>query len=219
MVWIYVLKTKEHTFEAFKTLKTIIENPRGRKIKTIRTNNNLEFSNKEFTDLCKESGIVQHLTALGNPRQNGLVERMNRTLLERVRCMLFHANLSKAFWGEAGNTAAYVLNRSPLAAIEFKTSYEKWTCHKPSLKHLRVFGCIVYAHVKQGKLEPRAHKCIFIGCPVGVKGYKLWSLEPKNQRIIVTRDVIFYEKSVPKRLHDNGSKEPTSTIENVDIEW
>ena len=68
-------------------------------------------------------------------------------------------------------------------------------------------------------MEPRAQKCNFIGYPTRVKGYKLWSLEPKNQRIIVTRDVIFYEKSVPKRLHDNGIKEPSSTIENVDIEW
>lgn len=114
MVWIFVLKTKEHTFEAFKTWKTMIENQKGRKIKTIRTDNGLEFCNKEFSDLCKGTGIVRHLTIPGNPRQNGLAERMNRTLLERVRCMLFHANLSKAFWGEAVNTVAYVLNRSPL---------------------------------------------------------------------------------------------------------
>lgn len=72
---------------------------------------------------------------------------------------------------------------------------------------------------KTRKLEPRAHKCFFIRYPVGIKGYKLWSLEPKNQRIIVTWNVIFYEKSVAKGLHNNGSKEPTSTIENVDIEW
>ena len=159
------------------------------------------------------------MTAPGNPRQNGLTERMNKTLLESVRCMLFHANLSKAFWGEAVNTTTYVLNRFPSAVIEFKTPYEKWTRHKSSLKHLRVFECIAYAHVKQGKLEPRAQKCIFIGYPAGVKGYKLWSLEPENQRILVTRDVIFDEKSVAKGLHDNGGNKPLSTIENVEIGW
>ena len=77
---------------------------------------------------------------------------MNRTFLERVGCMLFHANLSKAFWGEAVNTAAYVINRSPSTAIGFKTPCEKWIGHKPSLEHLRVFVCIAYAHVKQRKL-------------------------------------------------------------------
>ena len=87
--------------------------------------------------------------------------------------MLFHVNLSKAFWGEVVNTAVYVLNRSLSIAIEFKTPYEKWTGHKSSLKHLRVFGCIAYAHVKQGKLEPRAQKCIFIGYPASIKEYKL----------------------------------------------
>lgn len=47
----------------------MIENQKGKKIKTIRTDNGLEFCNREFTNLCKDSGIVQHLTAPGNPRQ------------------------------------------------------------------------------------------------------------------------------------------------------
>ena len=102
--------------------------------------------------MCNESGIVGHLTALGNPKQNGFAEKMNKTLLERVRCMLFHAKLPKSFWGEVVSTTAYVLNRSPSAAIEFKTPYERWSGHKPSLDHHRVFGCLAYAHVKQGKL-------------------------------------------------------------------
>ena len=70
--------------------------------------------------MCQDSGILRHLTAPGNPKQNGLAKRMNRTLLERVRCMLFHANLPKSFWGEAISTAAHVINRSSYAAIDFK---------------------------------------------------------------------------------------------------
>jgi len=70
-------------------------------------------------------------------------------------------------------TATYVINKSPSATIGVKTPYEMWIGHKPNLEHLRVFGCIAYAHIKQGKLEPQAKKCIFIGYPSGVKGYKL----------------------------------------------
>lgn len=33
--------------------------------------------------------------------QSGLDERANRTLVESVRSMLFHAGMPKAFWGEA----------------------------------------------------------------------------------------------------------------------
>ena len=75
----------------------MVENQKGRKIKIIRTNNSLEFCNKKFTQICNENGILRHLIAPGNPKQNGLAKKMNRTLLERVRCMLFHARLPKAF--------------------------------------------------------------------------------------------------------------------------
>ena len=56
---------------------------------------------------------------------------------------------------------------------------------------LRVFGCIAYAHVDNGKLEPRAVKCVFLGYGSGVKGYKLWN--PETQKVMVRRNVVFNE--------------------------
>jgi hypothetical protein len=58
------------------------------------------------------------------PQQNGMAERMNITLLERIRAMLKAAGLGKPFWAEAINTACYVINRSPSTAIELKTPME-----------------------------------------------------------------------------------------------
>ena len=49
----------------------MIENQKGSKFKIIITNNGLEFYNKEFTQLCKENGILRYLTAPGKPKQNG----------------------------------------------------------------------------------------------------------------------------------------------------
>jgi len=126
----------------------MVENQKGRKIKAIRTDNGLEFCNKDFNQMCTDGGIMRHLTTPGNPRQNGVAERMNITLLERVRCMLSYAHLPKTFWGEAATTATHVINRSPSTTINFLTPYERWTGHNPSLDHLRVFGCLAYAHVK-----------------------------------------------------------------------
>ena len=165
MVWVYALKSKDKTFETFKTWKTMIENQKDRKIKIIRTDNGLEFCNKEFAHLCKQDDILRHLSVPGNPKQNGLAERMNRILLERVRCMIIHARLSKSFWGEAISTTTYVINRSPSAAIGFKTPYEMWTGQKPNVDHIRVFGCIAYAHSKQGKLDPRAIRVLVYRIP------------------------------------------------------
>ena len=70
-------------------------------------------------------------------------------------------------------TATYLINRSPSTALEFKTPEEKWKGKPPNLSHLRVFGCSAYAHQSEGKLEPRALKCIFLGYPQGTKGYRL----------------------------------------------
>lgn len=151
----------------------MIENEKDGKIKIIRIDNGLKFCNNEFTYLCKENEILRHLTFPSNPKQNDLVERMNMILIERVRCMIFLAKLPKSFCGEVVAIAVYVINRSPSAAIGFKIPYEMWSGYKPSLYHLRVFGCLAYAHVKQGKLEPEANRCLFIGCPTSVKGYKL----------------------------------------------
>nr|GEU62943.1 retrovirus-related Pol polyprotein from transposon TNT 1-94 [Tanacetum cinerariifolium] len=59
--------------------------------------------------------------------------------------------------------------------------------------NLRVFGCPVYVHVNEGKLVPRAVKCIFLGYGSGVKGYRVWCLDPKYRKIIHSRDVTFNE--------------------------
>ena len=59
--------------------------------------------------------------------KNGIVERLNRTLVERVRCMLLETNLPEELWGEALMTATYMKNRVPTKAVDKMTPYEAWT--------------------------------------------------------------------------------------------
>ena len=75
------------------------------------------------------------------------------TILERVRCMLLSAGLPKTFWGEAANTTASLINRCPSSALDFKTPMEAWSGEPPDYSELKVFGSLVFAHVKQGKLD------------------------------------------------------------------
>nr|GEV34387.1 tetratricopeptide-like helical [Tanacetum cinerariifolium] len=95
----------------------------------LRTDNGLEFCNRKFKQLCVESGIVRHLTVFRTSQQNGLAERMNRTLMDKVRCLLIQSGLPKTFWAEATCTSTYLINRSPSTAIEKKTPMEMWSGH------------------------------------------------------------------------------------------
>jgi hypothetical protein len=89
-------------------------------------------------------------------------------------------------------TTCYLVNRSPSSTLDDKTLHEVWSGKKPSLQHLRVFGCDSYVHVpneNRSKLDKKAKKCIFIGYKDGVKGYKLWN--PETKKTIYSRDVVF----------------------------
>src|SRR3954465_3159116 len=155
----------------------------------------------------------------GTPQQNGLAERFNRTILERVRCMLTSAGLTKVFWVEAVSTATYLINRCPSTALDMKTPEEVWSGHPPDLDKLRVFGCVAYAHIRQDKVEPRALKCMFMGYPEGVKAYMLWCLEPGHRRCITSRDVVFNEaKMAFKKTDDVGRSTETSDEELEQVE-
>ena len=172
-VWVYFLKHKSDVFSSFKYWKTMIENQTGKKIKWLRTDNGLEFCSNEFNNYCKEEGIARHRTVTYTPQQNGVAERMNKTLLERVRCMLSDSGLPKSFWAEAAQTACFLVNRSPSSAIDFKTPEDVWTGKSPDYSYLKPFGCPVFIHVRDGKLDPRSKKGILLGYGQGVKGYRI----------------------------------------------
>lgn len=192
--WLYCLKHKGEAFKTFVQWKVLVENQTGKKVKRLRTDNGLEFVNDEFNELCRDTGIVRHRTVRKTPQQNGVAERMNQTLLERVRCMLSNAGLTRKYWSEAVKTACYLINRGPHTGIDCKVPYEVWSGRSAEYSVLRVFGCMVYYHVNEGKLEPRAKKGCFLGYGDGVKGYRIWS--PSERRVILSRDVTFDENTM-----------------------
>ena len=110
---------------------------------------------------------------------------MNITLMEKERSMLSGTGLGQEFWAEAVETACYLVNRSPSSVLEDKTPHELWTGKKPSLSHLRVFGCDAYVHIpkeKRTKLDNKSERCIFIRYKDGLKGYKLWN--PETRKVV-----------------------------------
>ena len=96
-VWIYFLKNKNETFLKFKEWKIVVETQVGRKVKKLRIDNGLEFLSNDFNSFYQKEGLATHRTIRYTFQQNGLAKRMNRTILERVRCMLSSSRLPKVF--------------------------------------------------------------------------------------------------------------------------
>lgn len=80
--------------------------------------NGREYLSGEIKDFCREKGITYHLTIPYTPQQNGVAERMNRTLVEKAWAMIHGAGLHKRFWGGAVLTATYLINIIPTKAIK-----------------------------------------------------------------------------------------------------
>nr|GEU36123.1 retrovirus-related Pol polyprotein from transposon TNT 1-94 [Tanacetum cinerariifolium] len=119
---------KHEAFGKFKEWKQLVENQNGRMVKKLRKDNGLDFYNREFEQLCIESRIARHLTVAETLQQNRVAECMNRTFMDKIRCLLIQSRLPKTFWTEATYTAAYLINRSPSRAIEKKTHMVIWRC-------------------------------------------------------------------------------------------
>ena len=132
---------------------------------------------------------------------------MNMTLLERARIMRLHAGLTKSFWAEAVNHACYVVNRSLSATFDCKVAEEVWTGKEVDYSTLKLFGCPAYAHIpsdERSKLYSQSLKCIFLRFKKRVKGYKLW--DPVNRKKIISKDVVFDQKSMLNMEQDGEVK-------------
>ena len=175
-VFLYFLQQKSQTFECFKDFKALTENKIEKRIKTLRSDNGGEYLSGEFKAFLKEHGIQHQTTIADNAAQNGRAERVNRTILDRIRCMLIDSGLSKGFWAEAAATAAYLINRYPKKSLHGKTSEEVWSGVKPDLSHLRIFGCDAEALIpskSRGKIDNVTVKCKMLGYEPNKKGYRL----------------------------------------------
>jgi len=106
----YFLKSKSEALEKFKYFKVSMETESGMKIKALRADRGGEYLSHEFTSFLKRYGIQSELTAAYSPQQNGVSERLNRTLVEAARSMFSRAGLSNAYWAEAIATATYLRN-------------------------------------------------------------------------------------------------------------
>ena len=109
--WVYCIRRKYDIFETFKKWKALVENEIGNKLKCLRSDNGGEYYSKEFDSCCSYHGIRREKTVSGTSQENGVLERMNRTIVEHTKSMRLHERLPLYFWVEAMDIVVYLINR------------------------------------------------------------------------------------------------------------
>ncbi len=191
------LKAKSDAFESYKHYEAWVKvhrNPSG--IACLGSDRGGEFLDGEFTTYLQDVGTIRHLNVHDSPQSNGVVERLNQTLVESARSMLFAAKLPPFLWAEAIHHAAWIRARIPSNALPgCMTPIERATGHKPNLKKVLAFGAIVWVKIKDaGKLDSQAVEGYFVGYDEESKGYRLYF--PRRRQIAVERDVYFDKEAI-----------------------
>ncbi len=172
--------------------RTLVEKATKRKIRKLRTDNGGEYTSIQFKSHLKAEGIRHELTIPKTPEQNGIAERLNKSLVEMARSMLLDAKLPKKFWAEAISTAVYLKNRSPSKALKI-TPYQAYCGTKPNVNHcLAVMRMLTFQRTRDRNLTPRRGSVsIMVGYGTVTKRYRLYDME--KRKIVHSRDVKFDE--------------------------
>jgi hypothetical protein len=199
---VYFLHSKDEAPAKLKEHVAKVElhfNGRGNHlVKALRTDKGGEFDNKEVKQYTITKGIQHQFTVPRTPQQDGTTEISNKIIIGRANSMMQAVDAPKYLWPYAVKAATYITNFLPNKGSHGdpdKTPYELWYGTKPSVAHLRVWGCLAYIHmhkdVRSGKLDKRAIPCMFVGYTETTKIYEFF--DPSARKFYTSRDAVFYE--------------------------
>ncbi|KAE8243175.1 hypothetical protein A4X03_0g7847 [Tilletia caries] len=165
---------------------------------TIKTDNGKEFVSDELQAWAKERGTTWTWTAPYSSSQNGVAERRNGLLEERMRAMLRGARLPFGFWPYAVQYAAYVINRTPSTSLEGRIPQALWSGKPVDITALRTFGCLCWTLIypeqrQEGKLSARGLRGIFLGVGEERRAWLIFCPASPSNSLRWSRSVVFDE--------------------------
>ena len=92
--WLFLMKNKSETRSLIKSFYHFVETQFSVRIKTIRTDNGLEFNMSEF---YASKGIAHQTTCTYTPEQNGIVERKHQHILSVARSLKIQSGISLSY--------------------------------------------------------------------------------------------------------------------------
>jgi hypothetical protein len=198
-------KTAGTVLVVFKKYCNWIANHFHVSVKRLHTDNGGEYVNDFMKEYVDSKGIEHTSTAPYQPQSNGIAERVNRTLMGKVRAMLQKLNIGFEYWPEALLHAVYLHNRTPSSRSGTVTPFEALYERVSSLSYIRIFGCLVYAKVpdeKRQKLFEKLIRTALLRCLPGLQ-YKVLDLD--NSDIHHVRHTQFDETVFPHFGSNQGN--------------
>jgi transposase InsO family protein len=128
-----ILRSKDEALDAYKAYAVWVHTQHGMCIKCLHLDHGGKFTGGEFTKFLKQQGMEHQLTTHNTPQYNGIVESLNRCLIERICALLYSAGLPKMLWAEALHFVIWVKNRTLTQVLSNVTPFEKLTGNKPNI--------------------------------------------------------------------------------------
>ncbi|CAI7887405.1 unnamed protein product [Closterium sp. NIES-53] len=183
-------------FEAFIAWLPVAERESGERLKSFQSDGGGEYTSLRFKQFLAEKGIKRLLLLPYAHQQQGVAERLNRTLQNTMRKLLRGMRLPNHQWPEAMDHAVMLHNLLSSSSLPNNASpHLLWTGKQGSTKMLRVFGCMVQYRppsARAGRFSQRAQWGLHLGIE---KNYNVWKIfDVHSKETVAARDVIFYER-------------------------
>lgn len=189
------MKCKSETCDIVIHFITQVEKQTNSHVKIFQSDGGTEY--KPLKDYFSKRGIIHRITCPYTSKQNGLVERKHRHVLEIGLTLLANAKMPLKFWPESFSTAVYLINRLPTKVLKGNNPHEKLLNVKPDYHYLKTFGCLCYPYTRpynRNKLDFRSKPCTFIGYAQNQNGYKCLD---ENGKVFISMHVVFNERIFP----------------------
>ncbi|CAI7800232.1 unnamed protein product [Closterium sp. NIES-54] len=194
--WHLNLPSRDMVLEAFTAWLPVAERESGIKLKSFQSDGGGEYTSQQFKQYLAERGIKQLLSLPYAHQQQGVAERMNRTLQNSMRKLLRGMRLPNHQWPAALDHAVMLHNLLSSSSLPNNASpHLLWTGKQGSTKMLRVFGCMVQYRppaARAGRFSQRAQWGLHLGIEKNYNAWKIFDIHSKET--VAARDVIFYER-------------------------
>jgi Reverse transcriptase (RNA-dependent DNA polymerase)/Integrase core domain/GAG-pre-integrase domain/Zinc knuckle len=210
---LYLLRNKSDAFKAYKEYSAWVKTNRNTTIKRLHSDRGGEYVGEEFQNFLKMEGTEHILTVHDTPEQNGVAERLNGILMEKVRAMLHDSQLPKNMWGEAVKYAVWLKNRMVTKPLQGRTPWEVATGQKPDLSMIKAFGQKCWVLQPKSKLDGRVVEGKWIGIDDKTKdGHRIYW--PANRSVTTERNVSFEPTTIGlPELEELMDDEPVTSPE------